>query len=111
MGKIPRQAGAKNAYPRGASCETRHHAISGVVDPFLPASPRVPLLERVVPVSASGHQFSLPEYALEIGLSDLRLATGECFSLEDYASGVGLVLAALARSGMLGDLAAKLSRD
>jgi hypothetical protein len=43
--------------------------------PSSPVSVAAPFLERVVQVSALGLHFSLPEYALREGLSDLRLGT------------------------------------
>ncbi len=79
--------------------------------PAASSSRPVPFLERVVQVSVGKISFSLPEYAVQKGLSDLRLATGECVSLLDYAQGVALVFVALARSGFLDDLASQLSHD
>ena len=92
----------------GVCCQRRSFrpGISGA-----PFSPPSSVLDRVVSVSVGERQFSLPEYAVQKGLSDLRLATGECVSLRDYVQGVGLVLVALANDDSVIDLALLQSRD
>jgi hypothetical protein len=57
--------------------------------------------EPLVSVTVNGRLVRLPERALSVGLSDLRLATEAHVGLADYAEGVGLVLAALERCSLL----------